>query len=348
MKKLLLFLFLVFLSQDAFAPSLCRSEGPISEEIDSIIFKGIDLVHHEKYDEGITEFKKIIDSYPDEPLGYFFMAASYQNLIDNYRNEKYKPDFEKYIELAIDKGEAKLKKSYNSAEIYFYLGGAYGYRGIYRSFRGNWWGAFMDARRARPLLEKALKLKPDLYDAYFGLGAYHYWVSAKAKIFRWLLFIGDHRKQGIKELYLAVEKGRYASLEAKVSLLRVYYEEKDYDLILKLSQELENDFENLPFRSWFAGLAYISLSKWDLASQNFEKLLSFFKASPYYHLVGEMECRYWMGYIYYQKGEYKKSLEMVNFVLVNEENVKDSDYAQPIVKQAQELNDKIQKKLSAK
>jgi tetratricopeptide (TPR) repeat protein len=348
MKKLSLFLFLIFLFQDAFSPSRCWSEGPVSDKVDTIIQRGVDLVHQDKYDEGIAEFKKIVDSYPDEPLGYFFMAAAYQNLIDDYRNEKYRREFEKYIELAIAKGKDKLSQSDSSAEQFFYLGGAYGYRGIYRSVRGNWWGAYKDARKAKSFLEKALELKPDLYDAYFGLGAYHYWASVKSKLLSWLPFIGDDRKKGIYQLNLAVTKGKYTSLESKYSLLRVYNEEKNYNMVLKLSEELKGFFEYHPFRLWNMGFAYIGLKRWDEALKTFQTLLSYFKSSPYYNLVAEMECQYWMGNIYYQKGGYKKSLEIVNFVLINEENVKESDYAQPIVKQAKDLNEKILKKLSDK
>ena len=342
MRKFLLSVLLIF------APCICWSMGPVSDKVDSIIQKGIDLVHQEKYDEGIAEFRKVIDLYPDEPVGYFFVAASYQNLIDDYRNEKYRPEFEKYIDLAIAKGRERLLHSENSAEHLFYLGGAYGYRGIYRSFKGNWWGAFRDARKAKPLLEKALQEKPDLYDAYFGLGAYHYWASVKSKLLSWLPFIGDDRKKGINQLNLAAAKGKYASLEAKYSLLRVHNEEKNYQAVIKLGEELRSVFENDPFRLWNSGLAYIGLKRWDEAFKTYETLLSFFKTSLYYHLAAEMECRYWLGYIYYQKGEYKKSLEMVNFVLLNQENIKESYYAPPRIEQAQELKDKIQKKLSAK
>lgn len=342
-KKIFLFFWIFFLS----AVNL-QAKMELSEKLDSIIFKGIYLVQHERFNEGIAEFKKIIDSYPDEPIGYFFIAASYQTLIDDYRNETYKSDFEHYADLSIEKGKEKLKKDNDSAEMCFYLGGTYGYRGIYRSFRGNWWGAFRDAWRAKPLLEKALELDSSLYDAYYGLGSYHYWGSIKAKLLSWLPFIGDEREKGISELNLAVKKGKYASLEAKYSLLRVYNEEKEYDKALKLSEELKSVKEDAPFRLWMSAQAYMGLLRWDEALETYKKLLDNFKKSPYYDLTAEVECRFWMAKIFFYRKDYKKSTEQLGFVLANQENVKDNDYAKPIIKEAKKLKKKIQKRISSK
>jgi len=342
-KKLILLLSVFFLLQ-----TKVWAELELSEKLDSVIVKGIYLIQREQYDEGMAEFQKIIDFYPEEPMGYFFIAVAFQSLIDDYRHEAFKPEFEKYIDTAIAKGEKRLEENQNSAEHCFYLGGAHGYRGIYRSFRGNWWGAFRDAWRAKPLLEKALELDSTLYDAYLGLGAYHYWGSIKAKLLSWLPFIGDEREKGIKELYLAVEKGKYASLEAKFSLLRVYNEEKEYDRVLKLSQELKSVKEDEPFRLWMTGQAYRGLKRWDDALKTYQKLLDYLKSSSYYDLAAEVECRYWMAEIFYYKADYKKSLEQLGFVLAHQENVRDNDYAKPILKQAKKLKKKIQKKISSK
>ncbi|KPL02669.1 MAG: hypothetical protein AMJ90_05095 [candidate division Zixibacteria bacterium SM23_73_2] len=325
-----------------------RAESKIFDELDSVIVKGIHLVQDEKFDQAIAEFQKIIDFYPNDPIGYFFIAATYQTLIDNYRNENYKSKFENYIDTAIEKGNEKLKTGKNTSELCFYSGGAYGYRGIYRSFRGNWWGAFRDALKAKPLLEKALELDSTLYDAYYGLGAYHYWGSIKSKLLSWLPFIGDEREKGIKELILAVEKGKYTSLEAKYSLLRVYNEEKDYYKVLELSQDLKSAGEDDPFRLWMTAQAYMGLKRWDEALETYNRLLNFFKESPYYDLAAEVECRYWMAEIFFYKKEYIKSIEQLGFALAHQENVKNNDYAKPIIEQAKDLKKKIRKRLSSK
>jgi len=336
-KKLVFYLLILqlFFLGNAFA------QGEIGVELDSIIQAGVRLVHLDKFDEGIALFKKIIEKYPEEPIGYFFIAASYQTLIDDYRNENYKPDFEEYIDAAIVKAEKKIDDGANSADDHFYVGGSYGYRGIYKSFRGNWWGAFRDARKAKSHLDKALKINPELYDCYIGLGAYHYWGSIKSRIFWWLPFIGDDREKGIEQYKLVIEKGRYAKDEAKYGLLRVYIEEKDYLKALKLGDELKSVNPDDPFVRWMVGQAYIGLERWDEALENYQKLLEYIKSSPYYDLMGEVECAYWLAYVYYRKTQYQKSLEQLGIVLANKDEVKDNDYSEPVLKGAEKLKEKI-------
>jgi tetratricopeptide (TPR) repeat protein len=344
-KKTLIFCLLIlqfFLFGNSFA------QGRIAEELDSIIQAGIDLVYLDRFDEGIALFKRIVEKYPEEPIGYFFIAASYQTLIDEYRNENFKPDFEGYIDTAIVKAEKKIDEGANSADDHFYMGASYGYRGIYKSFRGNWLGAFGDARKAKSHLDKAQKINPELYDCYIGLGAYHYWGSIKARIFWWLPFIGDDRKKGIQQYKLAIEKGRYAKEEAKYGLLRVYIEEKDYLKALKLGDELKSVNRDDPFVGWMAGQAYIGLERWDEALENYQKLLEYIKSSPYYDLMGEVECAYWLAYVYYRKTRYQKSLEHLGTVLANKDEVKDNDYSEPVLKGAEKLKDKIQELMRKK
>jgi tetratricopeptide (TPR) repeat protein len=337
-KKLIFYLLIlqIFFFSRAFAQS------DITDEVDSIIRKGIDLIHREKFDQGIAEFEKIIKNYPEEPIGYFFVAASYQTLIDDYRNEHYKSDFEEYVDTAIAKAERKMNSGHNSAFDHFYLGGAYGYRGIYKSFRGDWWGAFRDARRAKSHLDKALERDTSLYDCYFGLGAYHYWGSIKSRIFWWLPFIGDDREKGIQQYKLAAEKGRYAKDEAKYGLLRVYIEEKEYQKALGLGEELKSINPDDPFILWMKGQAYIGLKNWDEALSTYQRLLEYFKSSTYYDLMSEVECRYWIAYIHYQKNQYQESLKNLGIVLAHKKDVKDNDYSEPVLKGAEELKEKVQ------
>lgn len=338
-KKKLIFYFLI---SSLFFFSNVFAQGNMTDEVDSMTQAGVDLIHLEKFDEGIALFKKIIEKYPEEPIGYFFVAASYQALIDDYRNENYKPDFEEYIDTAIAKAQRKIDNGHNSAEDHFYLGGSYGYRGIYKSFRGNWWSAFRDARKAKSHLDKALELNPELYDCYLGLGAYHYWGSIKSRIFWWLPFMGDDREKGIEQYKLVIDKGRYARDEAKYGLLRIFIEEKEYLKALKLGDALKSVNADDPFLLWMMGQAHIGLERWDGALKTYQKLLEYFKSSPYYDLMAEVECCYWLAYIYYKKTQYQESLGQLGMVLANKDEVKNNDYSEPILKGAEKLKKKIQ------
>ena len=62
--------------------------------------------------------------------------------------------------------------------------------------------AARDGKRIKEALERALALDPDLQDAYFGIGLYHYYADvapAAAKMLRWLLLLpGGDREQGLE------------------------------------------------------------------------------------------------------------------------------------------------------
>jgi len=316
--------------------------------IDSLALKGIDLVHQNQFQEALEVLKKIINNYPEEPAGYFFTAAAYQTLIDSYRNEKYKKEFENYIEIAIQKAERKLKNSNPSALDYFYAGGSVGYRGIYRSFRGNWWGAFWDAGKGKKYLEKALELDSTLYDVYYGLGNYHYWRSVKSKILWWLPFFGDQRKKGIEYSKITIAKGKFAKEEAKYSLVRIYAEEKDYQNVLSWADSVNQINPRDPQSKWFVGLAYIEIEKWEEAEKTYQELISICKNSPYYDLAAEVEARYQLALIYYYQKLASKAFEQIGFIFANQAEVKNNDYAKFFLEKAKELKKKIDTELSAK
>src|SRR5204862_444481 len=60
--------------------------------------------------------------------------------------------------------------------------------------------------------DKLLTISPDYYDAYVGTGLGKYIVGQKAAPVRWILRIGGikgDQEQGLKELQLAADRGRF-------------------------------------------------------------------------------------------------------------------------------------------
>lgn len=331
-KKILLILFLI-LSPNLWAVNYSH--------IDSLTLKGVDLIHHHQFQEGINVFNEITSLYPEEPIGYFFVAAAYQTLIDAYRNEKYKADFEKYIRLAIKKSERKIKNSNPKAFDYFYAGASYEYRGIYRSFRGDWWGAFWDGGRGKKNMEKALEMDSTNYDIYYGLGTYYYWRSVKSKILWWLPFFGDQRKKGVEYTKLSIAKGRFAKDDAKWSLVRIYAEEKDYPEALNWGDSIKLINPEDILSKWFVGRAYIGLGKWPEAEKTYFEIISLCKNSPYYDVAAEMEARYYLAFIYYNQNLIPKAMGQLGFIFANKKEVKNNDYAKDFIDKAKELKEKI-------
>ncbi len=342
MKKIFLALIFVFV----FSISLAEgAQDTLLNKCEEMALQGVDLVHQEKIGEAIDVFKKIIELYPEHPIGYFFTAAVYQTLIDDYRTDKYKSEFLKYIEQAIEKGSERVNPNPN-AKDYFYLGASYGYRGIYRAFHGGWWGAFRDGVKGKGFLEKALEKDSTLYDCYFGLGTYHYWRSVKSKAFWWLPFIGDDRPKGIRYTKLSIEKGNFARIEGQYALIRIYAEEKDYKEVLNWAEKVKPIFESDPFTMWLVGSSYIGLHKLSEAESTYQKLLSFLKSSTYYDKAAEAECRYNLAYIYYLRNDLSRANSNLGFIFANQEEIKDNEYARAVLEAAVELKKRIAEKLA--
>jgi hypothetical protein len=51
-----------------------------SQPIDSLLLRGIELVHHEQFEEVFTLFNTVIANASREPAGCFFRAMAYYNL----------------------------------------------------------------------------------------------------------------------------------------------------------------------------------------------------------------------------------------------------------------------------
>ena len=152
---------------------------------------------------------------------------------------------------AIAAGEAATKREPRRAETWFYLSGAYAPRVQLRVLRGQRLSAARDGKRIKDALERTLELDPNIADAHFGIGAYHYYADvapAAAKMFRWLLLLpGGNRAQGLREMLEARDRGELLRGEADYQLHQLYlwYEQKPGDAV-RLLEQLAARYPNNP------------------------------------------------------------------------------------------------------
>jgi tetratricopeptide (TPR) repeat protein len=281
----------VFLLQGIYSPTRAQYFS-YTEETDSLIALGMKEVHSLRYDSAIAVFKKLIDLHPDHPMGYFYVAAIYDLINQNYRITVFEDEYEKAIDLAIKKGEEYLRKNRGDAIAHFYLGGAYGFRGLHRVRKRQWIQVFIDGYKGLRNLQKSLALRPDLYDAYYGLGLYHYWRSAMAGILRFLPIVQDKRQQGIEELKLAIQKGRYVKIETLFALCAVYYNEEMYDSALAINDTLYALFPSDPSALYMRVRILEKLSRWEEMLAIARKLLKVLEDYPHKSYGYLVECHY--------------------------------------------------------
>ena len=112
----------------------------------------------------------------------------------------------------------------------------------WRVLRGERLAAARDGKKIKDALERALELDPQLNDAYFGIGLYHYYADVAptaAKILRWLLLLpGGDRVQGLREMLRARERGELLTGEAdyQLHLLYLWYEQKPAEALALLER----------------------------------------------------------------------------------------------------------------
>jgi hypothetical protein len=314
-----------------------------SKEVEQIILQGMKYVHQEESLKAVEEFKKLIELFPDHPIGYFYVSAALQTMMDDYRNYSYSDEFNEYMDLTIGKGELRKKRGNLTAYDCLYLGGAIGYRGIHKALTGDWFGAFVDGLKGKGYLEKALKLDPELYDVYYGLGTYHFWKSLKSRIFWWLPFVKDNRQMGIDMIKLAIEKGKYSAKDARYALVRIYVENKEYQNAFDMVEKLRESQPNKPFLLWFLARAQFETKMYAGATNTYQTLLEELAASPYYHPEGEVECRYWLALAYFENKDFEDCQKQIAAILAFEEKSQDNKNMKHFIKEAEKLRKKMEK-----
>jgi tetratricopeptide (TPR) repeat protein len=336
----MLFLMLSILIPCVVASAQLSMDSPV---VDSIILRGLELVYVDSTFEALDEFKKLIGNFPDDPIGYFYVSASLQTMMDDFRNYTYAEEFDRYMDMAIKKAEKKKEQGSLTAQDYLYFGGAVGFRGINKALTGNWMGAFIDGLKGKGYLEKALKLDPELYDVYYGLGSYHFWKSLKSRVFWWLPFVADNRQRGIGMIKLSIEKGKFSAEDARLALVRIWVENKEYDKAFAMIDELKKKYPNKPFILWLLAQAQKENQMYDPAISTYERLLDVLTSSPYYHPAGEVECRFLLARVYYEKKDYKQSSAQIDVVLALAEDSEDNKVIKHFVRKAKKLKKRIKR-----
>jgi len=308
MKRIILFVLIIIGFQ------ICGGDNAISQwsSFDSathaLLAQGIHQVHIEEYESAIETFEKLIDLYPQNPVGYFCTAAVYQIIMRNYRINLFEAQFDSLISFGIQIGENAIRKDREDALSHFYLGGAYGYMGLHKLRKRDWFGAFNDGRKGVSNLHRAVEIEPRLYDAYLGLGIYHYWRSVKVKILRFLPFFRNDRQKGIDEIWSAISKGRYTNIEGKYAMIEIYYNEKNYPMALSLNQELYELFPTNPACLYMRSRIFERQEKWEEAKNTSQQLLEHLLASEHRSIGYEVECHYRIANCLYKLGDLEQAL----------------------------------------
>lgn len=260
----------------AFIPLAALAQNPARDWIHETVLRGIDELYNLEFDSALTTFDSVIDQAPSDPRGYFFKGMVHFWIFNLNRDKIQFEKLEDLFEATIERAEAMLDRDEKSAAAAFYLGGAYGFRGLAHQRNGSLWSAVWDGRKGYSYLEEAIELDPMLYDAHMGFGLFRYMVAKIPASFRWILsllgFSGDVQG-GIESLRLAAERGTYTRAEASFFLAQfLFFEERPDEALTYFEPLLRRYPENSIFQLAYAGWQY-QLENIDAAKTSVNKAI---------------------------------------------------------------------------
>ena len=308
----ILFLFLYINSSQAFSQPTTNNQQPTTKEL---ILRGIDSGIRENYELAESIFKRIISAEPENPEGYFFLGACYQtqmiDLESDFREKEFYHNMGKSIELS----KKRIEKNENDIWAHFYFGNSYGSIAVYDAKHKRWWSGLKKGLKAKSAFKKVIELDSTFYDAYLGLGSYHYWVSVVTKALRWLPFFRDEREKGVDEVKLAAAKSLYSKESAQYSLIYIYLEEKEYDKAINLAKAMNLEFPESKLFLWPLADALYLKREWENSIRHYEKILELISNPDPSGYFNTIECRHRIAECYFHLELYERCKEECEKIL---------------------------------
>ncbi|HQU73871.1 MAG TPA: hypothetical protein PLG66_16315, partial [Calditrichia bacterium] len=190
---------------------------PVPAALDSLVLAGKEELYNLQFQEARKTFAAARQQFPDYPHGYVFQAylsAMYFGLDES--NDSLAAHLKKQIEIALDQSRDFQSRFPDNPDGPFYIAITSGIEALYHIIERNFLSAYWSGRRAKKSLEKVIEQDSTYYDAYIGLGLFHYYADllpGVVKFFAGLLGFEGDRDGGKKEIELAGRKGRYFRVE---------------------------------------------------------------------------------------------------------------------------------------
>ncbi|MFN3194840.1 MAG: tetratricopeptide repeat protein [Chlorobiota bacterium] len=318
-----------------FSTSIADAQWAIlKSDADSLVRQGADYIYNVQFDSAEVAFEEVIRRYPEHPAGYFLQAMVDWWRITLYRyTEKIDEDFLEKIDKVIEVSEVLLDENEYDITGLFFKGGALGYRARYYSNHKEWFSAASDGKEAYDILMKAHLKAPGNHDIMLGTGLYNYFAVAIPEDYPLLkpvvlFFPKGNKRLGLLQLRASMNKARYTSVEAEVTLMQIYYSfEKDFDQAFYYANDLFTRFPRNPYFHRYLGRTYVKLGKWDKIESTWREVVKrCLRKEVGYDNMTAREGLYYVGIALQRKSEHdmaikylKKSVDVSEYVDGDEE-----------------------------
>ncbi|BBM89102.1 hypothetical protein COTS27_00795 [Spirochaetota bacterium] len=298
------------LSGDLAFPIIVSISPDLDKKLSAKVNEGMRALYDGKYEASLKIFNALRETVDYHPVSYLYSSVVYYLIFADLKNYKYAPRLEAELKQTIKVGKKWLKKNNtDDAWAQFYIGMAYGLRGLFNASYKNYNRAIADAFRGLKYMRAATEQNKDFYDPFYVTGSYDY---LYATYFGFFLNKYEKRRQqdkGIADLKRAFEKGTLANSFAGLALIGVYIRENRFEQGHQVGSHFQNNFPNLLS-------TYENTGKLYLKSKSPPEIIAFYKKwqeaiakNSYHTSLSYLISDYNLAATYYEMGDNKQSKE---------------------------------------
>jgi len=272
------------------------------------ITDAIDHMYNFDFEKAEVDFAWIQYNYPEHPLPYFLYGIStWWQMMPNLdeRGPIYGDEFLSYMDIAISKAEQMLEVNEDNVEAYFFLAGAYGFKGRYYSDLKNWGKSTNTGRLALKYLERSREFTDISPEILFGDGLFNYYaiyIKETYPLLRPVLafFPKGDKELGIQQLEEVATNAFYTRVEAVYFLMRI----KAFDLnetfdALRLAEYVYTKYPNNPyFHRFYARMLFAAGQYTQAAEVSYEILDRIERQQLGYEAVSGRYAAFYLGQLY--------------------------------------------------
>lgn len=281
-------------------------QDPIGSEVARETVHLVFNYEFEKAEKQITKFEAL--GYDDHP-GSALLHALVINMrmMFELENKSFGSEFERYLSLAIEQGNAMMEADPNSEEATFFVMFGHSYLAFFYSELNQTTKAIGESKKAYKYLKKGFELQKKNADFYLSSGLYNFYVE-QYPIIRPIIkplmsfFPPGNKKQGVAYLKEAYSKGTFTQPVALQYLQHVQMKyEMDYEAALPYGEIMVKEYPgNYYFKSKYA-LNLLFLERYEEAKVIINGLKN--SDQEYFQMIGMA-----LNGLYYEK--YSKNFEI--------------------------------------
>lgn len=296
-----------------------------NKQVEDELQAGLRALYNLDYDGSRRHFQVVVDKAPGNPIGPYALTTTTWWELTNEFDEK-NPALEKDFMAAADQtakvARAAIKQGDPTGEAHLCLGGALGLKSRWEAIQGHWFKAYRDGKTAYNAQARAIEINPEMYDAYLGVGIFHYYTAtlpSVVKVLARLMIARGDKQRGLQEIKSAMEKGHFSRTPAKLFLIGIYVNnEKDFVSARALLKEARQEFPRSSFFQLLEMMTLDSAKDWPaLKSEADDYIARIEKGEPSYR-KGYLHRGYFLlGNSFLGQGNLKDALETYDRILAD-------------------------------